>query len=104
MGPVNITIIRGDTRNLPLIFSKNSVPVDITGWTIILSIKDGKEEILKRDITSHIDPTNGKSLIQLIRQETASFNKNKYNYSICILTNTDEFYTVLYGVFNIKSI
>ena len=58
-------------------FTKNSLPVDLTGKTVLFTIKKRSDisinddnAILKKDITSHIDPEKGITLISLTPDDT----------------------------------
>jgi hypothetical protein len=35
----NETIVRGDSQDLPVTFTMNSLPIDITGWTVYCQVK-----------------------------------------------------------------
>jgi len=71
----NLMVPRKTSRGYELIFSKNGMAIDITDWTIYFTAKKRMEDadndaVIKKDITSHSDPTNGKSLIQLTTDDT----------------------------------
>jgi len=74
------------TKVYELTFSKNSRAEDITGWTIYYTVKEKKEDSdndakIKKDITSHEDPTNGITLIELSTSDT-NLDPKSYWYSM----------------------
>jgi len=87
LGTNKLKIIRGDTKvyNLHFLYA-NGTDVDITGWKLYFTIKlrvddTDDQAILKKDITTHIDPTHGKTTIVLSSTETALLRGN-YFYDI----------------------
>lgn len=72
---MNFKFPRGDDQVLALEFTENGAVKDITGWTIYFTLKKNIEDsdasaVLKKDITTHTDPTNGKTEIPLLNTET----------------------------------
>ena len=64
----DLVILKRSTRAFELIFTKDNVPVDITGWTIYFTAKAKMEDedsasVINKVLTSLTDPTNGKTLI-----------------------------------------
>jgi len=72
---MNFKIPRGDDQDLALEFTENDVVKDITGWTIYFTLKKNIDDpdasaVLKKDITTHTDPTQGKTEIPILNAET----------------------------------
>lgn len=80
-------IYRGDDKAYTIHFKdQDSVDVDITGWTIRFTLKkniDNSDEDakIKKDITTHTDPTHGKTLLILSNTDT-NLTPGKYYYDI----------------------
>ena len=71
----DLTISRKTSKSFQLNFKKDHNPVDITGWTVYFTVKDKMEETdnnakIKKDITSHLDATGGRTLIELSPVDT----------------------------------
>ena len=72
---MNFSLKRGDDQVFALEFTENGVVKDITGWTIYFTLKKNIDDtdanaVLKKDITTHTDPTQGKTEIPLLNAET----------------------------------
>jgi len=99
---MNIKIIRGDDKLIELRFSKDNMPLDITGWKIYFTMKKSKADpdekaILAKDITEHSDPQNGITQLFLTNVETAEFKRGDYFYDIQAKDNEGYIITVLKG-------
>ncbi len=81
-----LTIIWGNTKTYNLTITDGTNPIDITGATVFFTIKKNLEDsdddaIIKKDITSHTDPTQGKTSITLSDTDTA-IEPDTYFYDI----------------------
>lgn len=79
-----IEFYRENTVNINLTFSE----IDLTGATIYFTVKQASDEtsddstaLIKKDITSHTNPTNGTTLVQLTPSDT-DVAPGKYVYDI----------------------
>lgn len=73
MSDVVYEFIRGDDFNVPMTLTdpdNNSVPVDITGWTIQCQVRYAKKLISTMDVTI-TDATQGQFVIALPKEQTA---------------------------------
>ncbi len=102
---VDLKIKRGDSKTWTLYFSvkKTGEIISISGWTVFFTVKEKITDTddmakIKKDITSHTDPSAGKSQISLTSSDTSITPKN-YLYDIQILKNTGEIKTILEGGF-----
>jgi len=82
------------------ITDENDTIVDITGYIVNFTIKkyatDSDEDaILKKTITDHSDPTNGKTVIYLTKSDTDKIAVNTYIYDIQITDKNDKVTTVI---------
>ena len=81
----DLEIYSKTTKTYELIFKKNGVAENITGWTIYFTCKTNMKDSdnnakIKKDITAHSDPINGKTLIELSTTDTDLIGS--YYYSI----------------------
>jgi hypothetical protein len=104
----NYSLVRGDTFVRSLYFTDQSDNViDITGWKIFLTLKKNwqmpdSEASLQKIITSHTDPTNGKSVLEILPADTVNLDPYDYDYDIQVLTNAGAVYTILRGKFKLS--
>ncbi|MBA7563958.1 hypothetical protein ES708_05620 [subsurface metagenome] len=96
-------LYRGDSREYNLTFTNsNGNAIDITDWkvyfTIKLSYMDGDSRaVIKKDITVHDDPINGKTKIILLPSDTENIKPDNYWYDIQIKRGEDNILTVIRG-------
>lgn len=100
---VDLHIVRGDDKLIQLQFTKDDLPIDITGWTVFFTIKqttdkiaDDSSAVLKQDITSHINPTQGITQILIDHVETAKY-ESSYIYDIQTKDTFGKITTVVIG-------
>ena len=85
-----LKIIRGDTININVEFTDvNDSAIDIAGATVYFTMKQSLDDsdaqaIIKKVVTTHSDPTHGKTTISLTATETATFVPGQYYYDISI--------------------
>lgn len=80
----NLTLFSNTTKAYELRFTRNGIPEDITGWTVYFTVKEEENDadndaVIKKDITSHTDPTNGITLIQLTTSDTDREGSFRYD-------------------------
>jgi hypothetical protein len=95
-----IKFYRENTVNINLAFPG----VDLTGATVYLTIKADYDNdqadasaLIKKDVTSHTDPTNGLTKIALAPSET-SVAAGEYGYDVKLKKATGEQTTVMVGL------
>ena len=82
----DLDIVRTTTKTFEISFTKDGLAQDITGWTIYFTVKKDMKEIdddaeIQKDVTSHSDAINGKTLIELSSTDTA-LDAGSYYYDI----------------------
>lgn len=82
---LNLEVDQRTTPKYEIIVKKNGKYVDISDWTIYFTVKQNIKDSdasakIKKDITSHLDGENGKSLIALTATETDL--QGTHHYSI----------------------
>lgn len=103
-------LYRGDSREYDLAFTdKNGDAIPITGWTVYFTVKkdykdNDEEAIIKKDITIHGDPENGKTKFILLPSDTKDIKPDNYCYDIQVKRGAeDNILTVVSGVINIRA-
>lgn len=96
---------RGDTRDYALTFTSNSVAYNITGATVWFTLKKDRndadsEAVLQKSISSHSDPTNGKTTLSLTSTDTA-IEAGRYFYDFQIKTASGSIITFLSGTVDV---
>lgn len=101
----DLEVTRGDDKRWSLLLTKrDSTPHNITDWIVFFTVKaavadpDANAKIVK-NITSHADPLNGLTLIDLAASDTASLALGEYFYDIQVKTSTGKIYTIQKGKF-----
>ena len=101
MDTKNLSCVRNDNKTWLLTFKdENGTAVDITGWTVFFTCKNSREDVdadalISYDITSHTDPTNGQTKIELTTTDTARLGS--YPYDIQIKKTDGKITTVVTG-------
>jgi hypothetical protein len=79
----NFFVKRGDSFRQKITVTMDGVVVNITGWTIYFTLKEKKADedknaIIKKNITEHINPTTGESLLLVLPEETRTLLGDYY--------------------------
>ncbi|MCE5212506.1 MAG: hypothetical protein LLG40_13265 [Deltaproteobacteria bacterium] len=103
----NLDMVRGDTFTRTIEFTENGSSLNITGWTVFFTLKQNwqlpdSEASLQKIITNHTDPTNGKTVLELLPADTVTLNPGEFDYDIQALTDDNEVFTLLRGKFTIE--
>jgi hypothetical protein len=104
----NIDIYQGDDYSWGFEFTANDVPIDITGWSIYLTAKRNitdpdSSAVIQKIVTSHTDPVNGKSAMNLTHTETDAFPEGILIYDIQIKTLAGEIHTIYKGQMKVSA-
>lgn len=85
---VDLIIIRGDTSSINFSLADNGEPVDLTDATVYFTAKPALTDdatdstaVIAVEVTSHTDPTNGKTVIPLTATNT-NVTPGEYFYDI----------------------
>lgn len=93
------SIVEGDDESIPVTFSdENGDPIDITGWTVSLTIRGATDSspVIERDITTHDDATNGQTSFSLSASDTAGLAGTK-RYDIQVVKSDGTTKTIVLG-------
>jgi len=101
-----LSIKRGDSFSRTIYFNdEDDANIDITGWTIFLTIKAKADDpdssaVISKTITTFSDPTAGIAEISLTPTDTNQAIAS-YVYDIQVKTNVGEIYTIVEGILTI---
>jgi len=96
------TLYRGDSREYNLTFTNNEGgAIPITSWKVYFTVKlsymdDDSKAVIKKDITDHDDPENGKTIIKLLPNDT-NIAPGNYYYDIKIKRAENDIRIILIG-------
>ena len=83
-----ITVGRGETKTINIHIKENGVDKDITDYKVMFTVKpadsevsDDTDALIQKDVTSHVDPIAGKTIISLSKTDTLLPPRN-YVYDI----------------------
>ena len=98
----NLKYFRGDDVPINIEVTKDGVPQNIAGWKAYLTLKkdpdvSDDDADLKKDVTEHTDPTNGKTQFLLASTET-DLLLGVYHFDIQLKDDTPEIMTILKGL------
>lgn len=106
-------VYRGDDREWTLYFATASPytlanAINITGWTVFFTVKNSPDDsdtaaVIKKDITSHTAPTEGKTSISIASADTDNKTPKEYYCDIQIKKSTGKIRTVDCGAFEIHT-
>jgi len=92
---ITLEIKKGATESYEIqILDEDNSPIDITGWTIYFTAKvnitdEDEDAKISIDVTTHSDPTNGKTIIPFTSDDT-DIDVGQYIFGISAKTNLDE--------------
>lgn len=83
----NLEIIRGDTESIEISYDVDGTPLDLTDGTVFMTLKAAIDDsdddaVLKGQTSTHLDPTNGITVITFSNTETAAVDPGVYFYDI----------------------
>lgn len=102
---INMLVYRGDDFSMALTFKDlNQDPIDISGWTISFTVKDKtyKSDVdakISIDVTTHVDPVNGKTGI-FVSHDLTDPLEGVYQYDLQFTTNESVIKTFARGQIN----
>lgn len=102
-----LNIKRGDSWSRTMYFEDNDgSPIDITGWTIFLTVKAKEDDadvdaVISKTITVFSNPTAGEAVIELTPTDTNQIIES-YVFDIQVKTSAGEIYTIIEGILNIS--
>lgn len=81
-------VIRGDSHTINLTITNAGTAVNLTGYTVFFTVNasespsDDTGAAIQKTVTSHSDPTNGKTVITLAPADTSSLTPGTFWYDI----------------------
>jgi hypothetical protein len=101
-------IYRGDSREYTLNFTNSDGDkIDITGWKVFFTMKqyysdNDDKAVIKKDIETHYDPTNGQTKIILLPSDTENLIRGTYYYDVQVKRAEQNIITVLSGTIEVR--
>ena len=82
----DLEITKATTKAYELQFTEDGQSVDITDWSVYFTVKTNMKDLdadskINKTVTSHSEPTDGKTLIELTAEDT-DIDAGNYYYSI----------------------
>lgn len=82
----DLEIVKGTTKIYELQFREDGQCVDITDWSVYFTVKENMKDSdanakINKTVTTHSEPTQGKTLIELTTDDT-DIDAGNYYYSI----------------------
>lgn len=104
----DLQLIRKTSKSYELTFKKDGVPQNITDWTIYFTVKLNMQDSddsakIKKDVTTHVDVLNGKTLIELCSSDT-DIPARSYYYDIKYKDANDNVGVILRGRYKVVEI
>lgn len=102
----NLRIKRGDDQYYCITFDDGTDPIDITGWVVYFTVKADMDDpdddaVIKKDVSTHVDPEHGKTVIHLTHDDTEIDVKNYY-YDIQVKKDNGDIDTPMGGLITVE--
>jgi len=100
----NIELVRGDDEAIELEFvdATTNNPVDLTDCAVMFTVRADKADanddnaLIKKDVYTHTDPTNGKTTINLLHTDT-DVTPGNYSYDVQYVDTENKVKTLVIG-------
>ena len=108
-GRYNITIINGTTFTLAPIWQVDNLPVNLTGYTADMQVRDVSNNLVVELSTANgkavISPALGQTTFTLTPTQTSAANLpvGNYTYAFNLTDGSSNTYQILNGAFNVQS-
>jgi hypothetical protein len=103
----NLNMIKGDDYSAVITIYKNNVIEDITGYTITFTLKNKVTDpdsiaVYQQVITTHTDPSAGKTTLLIPSDTTRTFSNKTYVYDVQMVDTDDNVKTIMRGDFKVN--
>ena len=108
-GRYNITIINGTTFTLAPIWKVDNLPVNLTGYTADMQVRDVSNNLVVELSTANgkavISPALGQTTFTLTPTQTSAANLpvGNYTYAFNLTDGSSNTYQILNGAFNVQA-
>lgn len=102
-------LFRGDSREYSLVFTDSAgTAIDISGWKVYFTLKknalkNDDNAPLKKDVTDHEAPTEGKTKIVLAPSDTNTLQPGDYVFDIQVKKPNGDVITVVKGELKLEA-
>jgi len=106
-GRYNITVVNGTTFTLAPIWQIDNLPVDLTGYSADLQVRDISNNLIVEMSTSNgyatISAALGQTTFSLTATQTSAANlpAGNYNYAVNLTDSSGNVYQILQGAFTV---
>lgn len=100
MATVTLNVFKGDDKTWNLVFTDSAGdPINLTGQTIFFTVKTNQTDtdslaLIKKEITSHTDETDGKSRLVLSNTDT-DLDAKEYFFDLQLVSSSGTVTTLL---------
>ena len=102
-GRYNIAVVSGTTFQLSPQWLVNNLPVDLTGYTADMQVRDVSNNLITELSTGNgyavITPATGTVTLTLSATQTAALTVGNYNYGLNLTAPGGTVYQILQGAF-----
>ena len=106
-GRYNITVYQGTTFTLSPVWKVDNLPVNLTGYTAKMQVRDISGNLIVELSTSNgkivITPALGQVAMTLTATQTAALAVGNYNYDLNLTDTASNVYKILEGAFILKA-
>jgi hypothetical protein len=108
-GRYNITVVNGTTFELSPVWKVDNLPVDLTGYTADMQVRDVSNNLITELSTSNgkivINGALGQTNLTLTATQTSVANLpvGNYNYGLNLTSPGGEVYQIIQGAFIVTS-
>ena len=106
-GRYNITVYKGTTFQLSPTWKVDNLPVDLTGYSAAMQVRDVSNNLITEISTANgratIDGALGTVNLTLTATQTAALTAGNYNYDLNLTSPGSVVYKILQGAFIINA-
>jgi hypothetical protein len=105
-GRYNITVYRGTTFQLSPVWKVNNLPVDLTGYTALMQVRQFTDSSVTVELSTSngkivITPALGQIALTLTAAQTTAISANNYLYDLNLTSPSGNVYKILQGAFTV---
>ena len=106
-GRYNITVINGTTFALSPSWNIDNLPVDLTGYSADMQVRDVSNNLITEISTTNgratLTPALGTVNLTLTATQTAALAAGVYNYALNLTDSASNVYQILNGTFTVTA-
>lgn len=106
-GRYNITVYKGTTFQLSPSWNIDNLPVDLTGYSADMQVRDVSNNLITEISTANgratLTPALGTVNLTLTASQTAALAAGVYNYALNLTDSASNVYQILNGTFTVNA-